>query len=125
MRKVKQAKAMQQYECHLCGRHILRGNQYIVETRKDDLGYKTLHRHIHCDAMLEAHNRFYGTRDCYARRQITETLYGKLCVFICDEEKRGECEKEDLFSCELCQKRILSPSIMSAVKESVRDNYEY
>ena len=122
-RKTKQARAKQRYICHLCRKPILFGNQYMAETRKDERGYTTLHRHIHCDAMLEAYKRYYSDELYYSERQVTKVLREKLCKYICDEKQRGECGPEDVFACELSQERILSPTVMGAAKESVRENF--
>lgn len=127
VQSIKQRKARKQYSCQLCGKPILKGCQYIFESFKGDNGFETLRRHIHCDAMLDVYNREYNADadEYYDEREVTETLWDELCKQICDEEQRDECDMSDLYGCELCQRKILNPSILGEVFQSVKDNYDW
>ena len=125
IQRIEQKKARKRYECQLCGKPILPGNQYIHETFKGDEGFRTLRRHIHCDAMLNAYNSEYNFDEYYDEWEVTETLWDELCKQICDEDQRDECDMCDLYGCQLCQEKLLQPSILGAAKESVRDNYDW
>ena len=94
----------------------------MVETRQDERGYRSLHRHIHCDAMLEAYQRYYNDEYFYSESQVEKTLREKLCKYICDKDKRRGCSEKNVFTCELCQERILAPTVMGAVRDSVQEN---
>lgn len=124
LQSINQRKARKRYECHLCGKAILPGNQYIHETFRGDDGFKTNRRHIHCDAMLYAYNSDYNCEGYYYENEVAETLWSEVCKQICSEEQQDECDMDDLFACELCQRKVLHPSIIGAAIQSVRDNDE-
>ena len=126
VQSIEQRKARKQYICQLCGEPILKGVQYIHETFKGDDGFKTLRRHIHCDAMLGVYNREFNCEGYYDEDEVTETLWDELCKQICDEEQRDECGMCDLYACQLTQEKLLgkyNPGMLGAAKESARDNY--
>ena len=120
-----QRKARKQHECHLCGKSILPECEYIHETYKGDNGFVTLRRHIHCDAMLDAYNSEYNPEEDYDEREVTETLWSELCKQLCDDQQLDECNMDDLYGCELCQRKLLPPSVLGAAKQSVKDNYDW
>ena len=124
LQSINQKKARKRYECHLCGKAILPGNQYIHETFRGDDGFQTLRRHIHCDAILDAYNSDYNCDEYYDDNEVAETLWSEVCKRICSEERQDECDMSDLFACELCQRKVLHPSIIGAAIQSVRDNDE-
>lgn len=125
IQSIEQRKSRKQYSCQLCGKPIMPGKQYIHETYKGDNGFHTLRRHIHCDIMLKAYNTEYNFEEYYDDREVTETLWDELCKQICDEEQQDECDMCDLYSCELCQEKLLHPTVLGAAKDSVRDNYDW
>lgn len=125
LQNINQKKARKRYICDLCGKAILPGNQYIHETFRGDNGFQTLRRHIHCDAMLSVYNTEYNDDEYYNSDEVTETLWSELCRQICSEEQREECDMEDLYGCQLCQEKLLSPSMLGAAKDSVRDNFDW
>lgn len=124
LQNIEQRKARKRYKCHLCGKPILPGNQYVYETFKGDNGFQTLRRHIHCDAMLDYYNQELNFDEYYNDNEATETLWDELCKAICDEKQRDECGMVDLYGCELCQRKALPPSVLGAAIQSVRDNYD-
>ena len=125
MRSVKQVRARKEYECHLCGKKILKKKWHMVEKYRDDNGYTTVRRHIHCDAMLDAFNAHFNPGKNYTDEKVTDTLCKKLCCRICDAEEREKCDKTDVYGCAIAQKWILPESIIGTVAESVRDNEEW
>lgn len=127
LQSIHQKKARKRYQCHICGKAILPGKQYIHEKYLGDDGFKTLRRHIHCDAMLVVYNTELNFDEYYNDWEVTETLWDELCKQLCDEEQRDECSMCDLFACELCQEKLLgeyAPNMLGAAKQSVRDNDE-
>ena len=122
VQNIEQRKARKQYECHLCGKAIFPGRQYIYETFKGDNGFETLRRHIHCDAMLDMYNSEYNPEEYYIDYEVTETLWDELCKQICNEDQLDKCSMSDLYACELCQSKLLRPSILRAAIQSVKDN---
>lgn len=124
VQRIEQRKARKRYECQLCGKAILPGREYIHETYKHDEGFRTVRRHIHCDAMLDAYNSEYNFDEYYDECEVSETLWSELCKQICDKEQQDECSMDDLYACELCQRKLLPPSILGAAKQSVIDNDE-
>ena len=125
VQNIVQRKARKRYICQLCGKAILPGRQYIYETFKGDNGFETLRRHIHCDALLDVYNSKYNFDEYYDEREVNETLWDEVCKTICNEEQRDECDMEDLYSCDLCQRKLLSPPILGAAIQSVKDNYDW
>lgn len=124
VQRIEQRKARKRYECHLCGKAILPGREYIYETFKGDDGFRTLRRHIHCDAMLHEYNTEYNGEEYYDDNEVAETLWSELCKQLCNEDQQDECSMDDLFGCELCQRKLLPPSIIGAAIQSVKDNDE-
>lgn len=123
IQSIKQIKARKPYMCHLCGGRILAGNQYILEKYKDPNGFHTVKRHIHCDAILDVYNQKYNCEEFYHDEEVAETLWQEVCRNICDETQQEECSLSDLFSCELCQRKLLSSPILEEAIKSVKDNY--
>lgn len=118
-----QRKARKQYKCHLCCENILKGNQYIYETYSYDGHIHTCHRHIHCDAMMDAWLSQYCQDEC----TFDEIYYGiveDVCQRICTYEETLECDYDNPYACEKCQRKLLDPSILGAAMQSVRDNTE-
>ena len=127
MQNIVQRKARKKYKCQLCGKPIFPGREYVYETFKGDDGFRTLRRHIHCDAMLNVYNAELNFDEYYDEREVTETLWDELCKQLCDEEQRDECDMCDLYGCELSQNKLLgeyAPNMLGPAKDSVRDNYD-
>ena len=116
--------ASKRYQCGVCGKPILEGASYIVETQaRGTKQITTGRRHIHCDAMLEAYMKAEDPEDKKTVHEITEALWEKCCFKLCDENQRNECSMNDIYGCELCQEKMLPPLMVIAAKNSVIDNY--
>jgi ribosomal protein S27E len=122
---IEQRKARKKHECHLCGKPILPGCEYIHENFKNEGGKITsLKRHIHCDAMLDAYNEKFNTEEFYDEPEVLETIWQEVCKKICGEEQWEECfdDPSCMMSCELCQRELVHPSALGAAIQSVREN---
>ncbi len=117
-----QRKARKNYPCWLCREEIRKGNQYIYETYVYDGHIYTNRRHIHCDAVMCAWINRYGTKDEYTDGEIIGGIWEDVCVAICDAEQREECNYTTSFSCKLCQKELLNPSLLGVAVQSVKEN---
>lgn len=123
----KQQRSRKRHDCHLCGKQIAAGVEYIQDKYvADDKKIVTLKRHIHCDAMLQAYNSTYNDDDVYEEQDVMDTIWQEVCKDICGEEEREECFEDPacMYSCYLCQTKMLHPSILGAAVRSVRENYE-
>lgn len=124
----RQRKARKRYECHLCGKAILPGCEYIHESYKQNEGMiVTLKRHIHCDAILDAYNEKFNTESYYDEEEVLQTIWSEVCKNLCDEEQEEDCLSDPccVFSCELCQKELLKQPALGAAIQSVKDNYDW
>lgn len=122
---ITQIAARKQYVCHMCGKIIFPGRQYILQKRKIDGRFKTLRRHIHCDAMLNAW--VTDIRDPEQFWYKEDEVAKDICAHVCTSECNipDTClESLEQFSCEKCQEALLSPSVLGAAIQSVRDNLE-
>lgn len=120
-----QRTARKNHRCELCGKPIFKGCEYIYESQKYDGEIHTYKRHIHCDAMLDAClSTVYPDAGEYDVVSVTECIWDEVCGAICGEDQREECDEDMacLFACELCQKKLLPPSLVGAAIQSVRDN---
>lgn len=125
IQRVTQRKARKRHQCQLCGNDILPGCEYVHEAGKYEGRFYEFHRHIHCDAMLDAYNGNYNQEYEYTVDEVTSTLWLETCRILCGEEQRDECDPSDLYSCELCQRKLLHNTVLDAAIKSVRDNYDW
>lgn len=124
-RRKQQRISRKRYKCHLCGQDILSEKEYIYESVKYNGFINTFHRHIHCDAMLEACLTGDWPENEWDEDGVTEFLYEKLCKQICNEDQRDECSMLDLYGCELCQRKLLNPATLQAAIQSTRENHDW
>lgn len=117
-----QYRARKDYPCHLCGETIRKGAEYIYEVNKYDGLVSDYRRHIHCDALLDAWAAETGD-DEYTDEEIGEFLYDQVCS-CCPYIEEDECDKTPCFSCEIVQEALLTPTMLAAAKQSVRENME-
>lgn len=110
---IKQLKAKTRHECHVCNKDILPGCDYIQEKTREGGLYFTLNRHIHCDAVLYAMDSVFLSR-------TTEHIINNICATYCDKDCL--CNKENLYSCFLVHKMLLSPVVFNAARKSVIEN---
>lgn len=108
--------------CHLCGKKIQPGCQYVQEKTNTEGKWETMNRHIHCDAMLDAWSDIYGGDGYEDEYQIMDDIWEHVCEGICTEADRNNCGLHQIFACERCQKEMLNPSILGAAMQSVREN---
>lgn len=123
---IKQVKARKQYECQLCRASILPGREYVLEKMKIDGEFYTLRRHIHCDAILQVYIDKYCYEDCYDDEDVSDTIRREVCWKICGNDQEDECSMipSRPYSCEICLKKMLNPSVLGAAVQSVLDNRE-
>lgn len=122
MSQVKEMIARKEHTCHLCGKKICAGSQYVQEKTKIDGRYRTMNRHIHCDAMLNAWSDIYCEDGEYDEYQIMDDIWEHVCQGICSEQDRNNCGLVCIFSCERCQREMLDASILGAAMQSVKEN---
>ncbi len=135
---IRQMEAKREYVCHVCGRKIFRGQEYIREKWREYLdgkpvGWRTEMRHIHCDAMLklwrdqcwidDPHELAIGVES--ARMMDWARLNGCM-VLQCPRIKECRKERFNPALCLTCQKQVQPPAIVSAVMASIgeQDDYE-
>lgn len=123
-----QTRARKRHMCHICGKAILPGCEYIHEKQKYDGEFHDLKRHLHCDAILDAYLNDRGENE-YSDDEVFEYLSdicGELFAkWICPEEDYYEkCDKDRCFECPLIFKRLLNPSIVAAMEADVKANKE-
>lgn len=117
-----QYRAKKDYTCHLCGETIRKGREYIYEVNKWEGMVNDYRRHIHCDALLDAWAAETGD-DEYTDTEISEYICDRVCSrCVCGEE--DECDKAPCFSCEIVQEALLTPTMLAAARQSVRENME-
>ena len=114
----RQRKARKQHICDLCGKPIPKGAEYIYTTFVCDCMICEEHRHIHCDAMM---NAAFTEYDAESYDECLEYIWEDTCETMCSFEQREECDLVTALSCEYCQECMLSPEILEAAKQSVRD----
>lgn len=126
--KSEQRKARKNYMCDVCGRPILRGRDYIYASQKYDREIQTSHRHIHCDALLDAFfasDRYDGVK--YSIDKVLDWLFD-LCNELyrqrkcSDKDYYEKCDMERCCECPLIFEKALKPEIRRAAEQSVRDN---
>lgn len=113
-----QRKARKAHKCDLCGKYISKGAEYIYTTYVFDGHIYTEHRHIHCDAVINAAFAEYDAES------YDECLYGiweDICERLCSYDQLEECDLTTTLSCEICQKHLLTPQFLEASKKSVRN----
>lgn len=116
----RQVTAHRPHKCHLCGETIPPGVQYIREKWKDD-GFHEIHRHIHCDALLDEYlNEYFFCGGEYTDDEVWEWIREK-CLELCGWDKREDCEC-DPFSCEHIISGIANINSRKAAEESLRDS---
>ena len=119
----RQVTAHRPHKCHLCGKIISMGVQYIREKWKDD-GFQEIKRHIHCDALLDEYfkSEMYSMGDEYTDDEVWEWIRDK-CLDVCGVEARKDCETNP-FSCMEIIATIENINSRKAAEESVRENEE-
>lgn len=123
-----QHKARKRHVCDLCGKDILPGCEYINERMRLHGEFLNLHRHIHCDAILDAFMCAVGP-DEYDSETVA-IWASSHCDDLNDEgacsndDFYESCDKECCFECDLVLERILDGAILAAAKKDVRDNME-
>lgn len=115
----KQNTATKQYECHICGEPILKGNDYISIHIKDGHLHRQVRQHIHCDAISE--------EVCTIKKipYYSDDFYDFLhqtCILSCGEEKAGICSVGTRCNCETVCEMLLHPTVLSAAIQSIREN---
>lgn len=115
----KQRKAKKPHKCDLCGKSILPGIEYIYTSYSYDGSIHDSRFHIHCDAMASA-VLATGDFDEYNYDDIAYWLWEIICEEKCSSEQREECDLSDTFSCEICQSKMLTSTILEAARQSVR-----
>ena len=118
----KQFIARKEHQCHLCGKQIRSGCQYVQEKIQTDGKWQTQNRHIHCDAMLNAWKDIYGGDGYDDEYQIMDDIWEHVCKGICTEADRNNCGLHYIFACERCQSEMLDPVILGAAIQSAKDN---
>lgn len=117
-----QRKARKSYKCWLCGKEILPGSEHMYTTWVNDGHFYNSRTHLHCDAMAEAWMYKYAQEDENTKDDILYGIWEDVCETTCDYEQREECCITTALSCELCQRKLLSPCILETAIQSVRDN---
>ena len=124
----KQQKARKRHRCHICGKAILPGCEYIHEKQKYDGEFNDLKRHLHCDAILDAYLDVSSESE-YSDDEVQEfvsDICGELFAkWQCTEGDYYEkCDRERCFECPLVFKRLLNPSLLAAMEADVKANEE-
>ena len=113
----RQVTARRPHKCHLCGEAIPPGVRYIREKWKDD-GFMEIHRHIHCDALLDEYlNEYFFCCGEYTDDEVWEWLRDR-CLELCGWDKREDCEC-DPFSCKHMIESITNINSRLAAVESL------
>lgn len=120
--RTEQHRARRDYVCHLCGKTIRAGAEYIYEVSKYDGRLNDYRRHIHCDALLNAWAYKTGA-DEYEDSEIGTYLHDVVCSS-CGLRGSGECAEETVFSCDTALVTLLRPTVLAAAMKSVRENEE-
>ena len=124
----RQLKARKRHVCHLCGRPILPGAEYIRAKWFDD-GFREVARHVHCDVLLNAIAPELSDQSEFTEDEVTEILRDT-CAELhnngkCSDDDYNTCVDADCYGCYLVQlARIASPVILRAAEKSVRENME-
>lgn len=115
-------KARKDHRCDVCGKPILKGCEYVVESQKHDGEIYIFHRHIHCNALLEAYQASnWCDGDEYSIDEFVEWL-SDLCNDLYHEGKCEEnCDKKRCFECPLIFEKTLEPERARAMKEEDHD----
>lgn len=123
-----QRRARIRHTCHMCGKPILKGREYIYHTQKYEGQINTFKRHIHCDALVIAaldgplRGEYEWTDD-----EITEALR-EVCYDLhqkgtCEDGDYDECGNTDCYGCYLVQRELIKdPTILKAAERSVKEN---
>jgi hypothetical protein len=120
--RVEQYRARKDYQCDLCRETIRKGREYIYEVQKFDGFLQELRRHIHCDALLSACLDATGEYE-YDADGIACDIDELVCD-ACEYARDDECDKAPCFSCEIVQEALLTPTMLAAARQSVRENME-
>ena len=117
----KQITAKRPHKCHLCGETIPPGVHYIREKWRDD-GFQEIHRHIHCDALLDEYfkSNHYGSGYEYTEDEVWEWIRDEKCGTLCGTEERDDCTCNP-FPCQKVIASIENINSRKAAMESVRD----
>lgn len=117
----RQVRAKRPHKCHLCGETILPIDWYIREKWKDD-GFHEIHRHIHCDALLDEFfkSNMYSMGDEYTDDEVWEWVRDK-CLDVCGADGRNDC-LQNPFSCTKIIATIENINSRRAAVESLRDS---
>lgn len=115
-----QHKARREYTCHLCGKTIKTGAEYIYEVSKYNGRVNDFRRHIHCDALLSAWAEVTG-KDTYTAEEIGNFIRDEIC-FRCPVGRLSICDKAECFACDVVLGFLLPPTILAAAQKSVREN---
>ena len=118
-----QRKSRKRHKCHLCGKDILPGREYIIFKWRDENGFHELRRHIHCDAILEVYLGRWCVDYIYDDDDVKQAIDEEVCQKICGYDVWEDCDANN-FWCEKCQKHILDPTKLRAAIQSVKDNQE-
>lgn len=125
----RQIRARKRHICHLCGKTIFRGAEYIRVKWYSD-GFCEAARHIHCDALLQTTLDDLNDPTSFDADEVTEILRDT-CVDlhnkgICADEDFERCENTDCYACFLVQRDRLemAPTLLRAAEQSVKDNDE-
>lgn len=120
--RVEQYRARKDYKCDLCGKTICKGRQYVYEVQKFYGDLQEIRRHIHCDALLDAYLCETGA-DEYTADSVSDYACDLVCSG-CQFGQEDECDKTPCFSCEIVHKALLTPTMLNAARQSVRENME-
>lgn len=124
----RQTQARKRHKCHICGKAILPGCEYIHEKQKYDGRFFDLKRHLHCDAILDAY--LDGSSESEYSDDAVWDFVSDICgelfaEWICTEEDYyDKCDKQRCFECPLVFKRLLKPSLLAAMEADVKANEE-
>lgn len=120
----RQVTARRPHKCHLCGQKIPPGVWYIREKWKDD-GFHEIHRHIHCDALLDEFfkSAHYGNGYEYTEDEVWEWIRDEKCGTLCRTEERDDCDANP-FACPRVIQSIANINSRRAAEESLRDSEE-
>lgn len=118
----RQVMARRPHKCHLCGEAVPPGVRYIREKWKDD-GFAEIHRHIHCDALLDEFFKspHYGSGYEYTDDEVWEWIRDEKCGSLCETEARDDCMGNP-FSCPKVISSIGNINSRKAAEESLRDS---
>lgn len=128
--EIVQIRAKKRHSCHLCGKDILPGGEYIREKYVYDRQFCTISRHLHCDSILQA---FFESSEYFCDEYSDSDVCDYLHNVCSDLNNKGKCSDDDYFDncdmdrcfdCPLIIKEILSPSIQSAMMDDIRANQE-